>query len=132
MEERSGSETALTTYGCPLAPISSFKYLGRILLASDDAWPELVCNFRQACKKWVNMTWLLGREVSDYWTLGMFYVAVVQEVLFHGSETWVMSPHIGRTLVSFHHRVAHRLTRRKTRRDLDGNWVYTPLLEAMA
>ena len=38
--------------------------------------------------------------------LGVFYVEVVQEVLFYGSETWVVSHCIGRTLVRFHHRVA--------------------------
>ena len=38
--------------------------------------------------------------------LGVFYIAMVQAVLLHGSGKWVMSLRIGRTLVGFHHRVA--------------------------
>ena len=40
----------------------------------------------------------------------MLFKALVQEVLIFGSETWVMTPRIGRALVSFKHRVARRIT----------------------
>ena len=42
-----------------------------------------------------------------------------------------MSPCIGRTLVGFHHRVAHRLTGHQPRNGLDGMWVYPPLAEVI-
>ena len=59
-------------------------------------------------------------------------MAVVQAFIIYGSETWVMTPHIGRFLGGFHHRVDHRLTGRQPRRVWDSVWVY-PLLEyAMA
>ena len=63
---------------------------------------------------------VLGREVADAWTPGMFYNAVLQPVLLYGSEIWVMLPRIGRTLVGFHHRVVHILTGRQPWRVLDG------------
>ena len=37
-----------------------------------------------------------------------------------------------RVLGSFHHRVAHRLTGRKTQKGRDGVWFYPPLEDAMA
>ena len=40
---------------------------------------------------------------------GLFYIVVVQLVILYGSETWVMSLLIVRTLGIFHHRVICRL-----------------------
>ena len=53
---------------------------------------------------------VLGREGEDSWTLCQIYLAMVESVLFYGSETWVMTSLIGRVLGIFHHRVARRLT----------------------
>ena len=44
------------------------------------------------------------------WTLGMPYTALVQEVLFYESETWVMPPWIGKTMGGFQNRVIRILT----------------------
>ena len=35
-EARAGTAAVVTTYGIPLAPVASFKYLGRVLLVSDE------------------------------------------------------------------------------------------------
>ena len=43
-----------------------------------------------------------------------------------------MSPHIGKTLVSFHHRMDHRLIGHKPWKGLYVMWVYPPLTEVMA
>ena len=69
--------------GTPV-PVSSFKYLERVLLEADDDWPAVVHNLIWAWKKWARMMWLLGREVEDTRTLGVFYVAVVHSVLLYG------------------------------------------------
>ena len=58
-------------------------------------------------------------------------MAVVKKVLLYGSETWVMSSHIGRNLVGLHHRVACILMGNQPRTGLDGMWVYPPLAEVM-
>ena len=46
-EARSGAAKALTTYGRPLTPVSSFKSFGRTLLVSNDDWLVAVYNLRQ-------------------------------------------------------------------------------------
>ena len=53
----------------------------------------------------------MGQEGSDPRTFGNFYKAMVQSTLFFGSETWVMSPRIGRTLGRFHHRLDRQMTK---------------------
>ena len=42
--------------------------------------------------KWERLVKMLGREGSDNIIVGRFYVAVVQEVLLFGDETWVLNP----------------------------------------
>ena len=63
---------------------------------------------------------------------GMFYVAVAQAVFIYESETWVMYPHIWRTLGDFHHRVACRMMGLQPSRGKDETWVNPPLEEEMA
>ena len=75
----------------------------------DDDWLVVMCNLRRVRQKWVRQRKVLGREVADDRTFGRLCVAAVHTVLLYGSETWVMSPHIGRTLGGFHYRVDHRL-----------------------
>ena len=55
---------------------------------------------------------MLSREGADARTLGYIYLAVVQSVMIYGSETWVMTPRIGRVLGRSHHRGAIRLAGR--------------------
>ena len=71
----------------------------------------------------------LIREDVDARTSGQIYLAVVQLVMLCGSETWVMTPRIGRVWGGFHHRVALRMTGRQPHRGRYGICVY-PLLEA--
>ena len=128
---RTGTATLITAYAIPLSPVSSFKYREVVLSVSDDDWLEVVRNLSRAQQKWAQLTRVLGRVGVDAWTLGMLYAAVVQAVFLDGSETWVMTPRIGRDLGGFHHRVARRLTGRKPQRGVDWRWRYTPLVEAM-
>ena len=48
--------------------------------------------------------------------------------MLYGLETCVVTPHIGRILGGFHHRVSHRLTGRKPHQGRDNVWLY-PLPE---
>ena len=43
---------------------------------------------------------------------GILSNAVVKDVLLFGVETWVMTPHIGRALGGFQHRVTRHITRK--------------------
>ena len=82
----------ITSYGIPLTPIYSFKYLRRVLSEEYEDCPAVVCNLRQAKKKWACLARLLGREGADYRTPGLFYIAAVHAVLLYGSDMWVMYP----------------------------------------
>ena len=127
-EAQAGAEAAFTAYGIPLAPVTSTRYLRRVLLADDNNCPVVVCNLQTAHQKWARLTRVLSREGADGRTLGQIYLAVLQLVLLYVSETWAMTPHNRRVLGRFHHRVDHRLTVRQPRRGTDGVWIY-PLLE---
>ena len=127
-----GEESALTAYRGPLTPVYYFKYLERILSELDDDWLTVVHNLIWVLKKWERLTRLLGREGTDAWTSGMFYVEVVQVVMLYGSETWVMSLHIGITLSIFHHRVDRILMECQLCRGLYRIWVYPLLVEDIA
>ena len=52
---------------------------------------------------------ILGREGEDKRTAGRFYEAVVQAVLLFGSETWVLTPQLEKSLEGFHRRAAQRM-----------------------
>ena len=58
-------------------------------------------------------------------------MAVLHEVLLYGSETWVTSLQIGRTMGGFHHRLYRRLTGWQLCMGLYGMWFYPPLVETM-
>ena len=86
---------------------------------------------RKARKIWTRMTRILVREGSDPSISGLFFNAVVQEVLLFGSETWILTPHIERALGSFQQRVVRRISGRQPSWRGKGRWGYPPLASAM-
>ena len=124
--------TAITAYGIPLSPVTSFLYFGRVILASDDDWLAVVHNLRWAQQKWARLSRVLSREVAGARTLGIIYVAVVQVVLLYGLDMWVLTPRIGRLLGGFHQRVYLSLVGRQHWRWKEGGWVYLLMSESMA
>ena len=64
-EAVAGSAVSLTAYGLPLAVTPSFKYLGRVLLASDDALLEVIRKLRRARHKWACLLRVLSWEVVN-------------------------------------------------------------------
>ena len=130
-EMRESMVRSFQAYGRPLETVTSFKYLGRIMTASDNDWLAVVGNTRKNRKSWVCLTRILRREGAIPRVSGMFFKAVVQAVLLFGSETWVMTPCMGRTLGGVQHRVARRITGRQPKRQVGGSWEYPPLEAAM-
>ena len=45
--------------------VPPFKYLGRVTLDSDNDWPEVVANLRNAQKKWARLLRVMGWEGAD-------------------------------------------------------------------
>ena len=44
---QAGDEAVITAYGTPLVPVTSFKYLGRVLSKAEDNWIAVVSNLRK-------------------------------------------------------------------------------------
>ena len=66
------------------------------------------------------MARILGREGADPKVSRMFYIAVTQQVLLFGAESWVLTGKMEAALDAFQGRVARRLTGRTPRRGRDG------------
>ena len=111
---------AFQAYWRPLETMWEFKSLGRMLTALDDDWPAVAVNMSNSWRRWEWISRILVREGADPRASGTFYKAMVQATLLFGVETWVVIPRIGRTLGSFHHRVARRLVGIWTRRYMMG------------
>ena len=100
---------AFQDYRRPLEMVTTFQYRGRVITASDDDWPVVVDKLWKARSRWAYLSRILGREGADPWTFSNFYKVVFQSNLLFGSETWVVTLRIGRTLGGFHHRMARCL-----------------------
>ena len=77
------------------------------------------------------MARILGREGADPKVSRMFYIAVTQQVLLFGAESWVLTGKMEAALDAFQGRVARRLTGRTPRRGREGKWGYLPLAGAI-
>ena len=75
---------------------------------------------------------ILGREGEDRIMAGIFYVWVVKVVLMFGSDTWVMTPHLEKSLEIFHHRVVRQMVVMGPKRQQYVTWMYPQIVEAMA
>ena len=96
--------------------VTSFKYLGRVLLVAHDNWTAVVNNLQREQQNWARMIRVLSRESADARTLRHIYLALIQTVIIYGLETWFMTLRIGRVLGGLHHRVARRLMGRQHQR----------------
>ena len=61
-ETRKNTERAFHAYGKPTAAVSEFRYLRRLLTATDDDWPAVAGNIRKARMSWGRLARVLGRE----------------------------------------------------------------------
>ena len=110
--------------------VKEFRYLGRILTSTDDDWPAVARNLQRVWATWGRLARILGREGADPKVSHNFYIAVTQQVLLFGAETWVLTVRMEAALDAFQGRVARRLTGRVPRLGRDGKWQYLPLAGA--
>ena len=59
--------------------------------------------------------------------MGILYVAVVQEMLLFGSETWVLNPRLEKACEGFHHRAVRRMVGMGPKLQRGGRLVYPPI-----
>ena len=109
-EEREVTVRAFSAYGRPLEMVTSFKYLGRVILEMEDNWPEVVRKLAQAKTVWSRMLRILSREGATPRMSGFFFKAVIQAVLLFGAEIWVVILQMGKALGGFQAQVTRQLT----------------------
>ena len=85
-----------STYRFSLEMVTSFKYLGRLLSVADDGWPVVVQNLVKAQTVWQRMSKILIREGARPRVSIFLFKYVVQSVLLFVSETWLVTPCMGR------------------------------------
>ena len=118
-EERAVTSRAFSAYGCALEMVTYLRYLGQVILAAYNDWPEVVSNLSRSRAVWKRTTRILSREVVELRLSRFFFKSMVQAVLICVSETWVVKPRMGRALGRYQDQVARRLTGRLPRRKTD-------------
>ena len=96
--------------------VPPFNYLGRVLLAVDDYWPEMIRILKKSREVWRRMTRILTRERERPRVYGFFFKAVLQLVLLFGAETRLVNPRTRRVLGGFQDQVERRLMGQLPRR----------------
>ena len=84
-ETQENSEWAFRAYGKPMEAVSEFRYLGRLLTATDNDWPAVAGNIQKSQVSWGRLARVLGREGADLKVSRSFYTAVTQQVLLFGA-----------------------------------------------
>ena len=107
--------------------VTSLKYLAQIILAADNNWLVVVKNLSWVRTVWRWMLRILNREGAEPRVSGFFLNAMVQAVLLFRSDTWVVTPRMGKSLGGggVHNQLSRRLTRRLLRRTPNRKWKYT-------
>ena len=91
-------------------------------MEADDDWSVVVRNLSRARAVWKRMTRILSREGAELQVSVFFFKAVVQDMLIFGSETWVVTPRMGRVMGDFQDQVAQRLTGRIKQQKTERKW----------
>ena len=81
--------------------VNSLRYLGRVIFVADNDYPEVVRNLSRTREMWKRMTRILSSKGVEPRVFGFFFKAMVQAVFLFGSETWVVTPCMGRALGGF-------------------------------
>jgi hypothetical protein len=96
VERRTQRDSAITSalalrqlfYVEVLEKVESFRYLGRILAQDDDDVRAVRSQIKKAGGIWTRVGQVLQVDNTPPKVSAKFYKAVVQSVLFYGSETW--------------------------------------------
>ena len=102
-------EETFKAYWVELDHVKVFKYLSRYLAYADNDAPTICKNLGKVRAMWGWLSQILGKENAPAKVCASFYRATVQAVLLFGSETWVPTLSMMRTLEGFHVRAAHRM-----------------------
>lgn len=90
--------------------VTSFKYLGRYLKATIRDDLAVHSNITKARLQWNRISPVLRAHSFPNRIKGLFYKAIVQDILLFGADSWTLTPFLLSTLNSFHHHVARSLS----------------------
>ena len=90
--------------------VETVKYLGQILYTNSSDLPEVADNLQKTWRKWGRLSHILFHKGADPRTSRRLYIAVVKYVLLFGSEPWVATPHILRSMGSLHNWLSCRIS----------------------
>ncbi len=91
-----------TVHGDVLERVEVFKYLGRMMAQDDNDIQAIRAQLRKARATWARVGQVLWSENASPPIAARFYQAIVQAILFYGSETWVISRTALARLEGFH------------------------------
>ena len=98
-------------YGLPIAEVSQFTYLGRILDKNDDDSPAIAARIRIAAATFGSLRKrFYANKASSTSTKLAVTKAVLQAQVVYGSPTWVVSSHDSQKLRSFQQRTLRHAT----------------------
>ena len=63
--------------------VTEFRYLGRLLTATDDDWTAATGNIKKERRRWGRLARVLFREGEDPKVSRTFYIAVTHQVLLN-------------------------------------------------
>ena len=126
-----GGALASKAYDHPLVMVFSFCYLGQTLTTIDENCPVVISNLWKLRHKLACLSRILGQEGEDARASGRFYLTLVQATLLFGSETWVVTPRMAKTLGGFYHRAVRQITVQLPWWRSERIWYYPPLTDAM-
>ena len=90
-EPRDNLERAFSAYGQPMETVTEFRYLGRLLVALENNWLAVAGNIKKVQRRWGRLARVLVREGEYTKVSRTFYIAMTQQVLPFGAETWVLT-----------------------------------------
>ena len=88
----------LGAYGRPLNRVTSFRYLGRVILVANEDWPAVIRNLAKAREVCRTILRVLSKEGAKLRVSGFFFKSVIQSVFLFGAKTWVVAPRTVRAL----------------------------------
>ena len=110
--------------------VNDFRYLGRVLDCTDQDDKAVAYNRKKVQEWWGHMVRILTGDGVRSRSLAHFYITIVQAILLHGSETWVLSQRSCHQLDMFHHHCARYIMHDHICKLPNGDW-YIPHSEDM-
>ena len=81
--------------------VEVFKYFGRVIARDDCNTPAIRRNLKRAHQVWGRLSKIITIKEVTITVAGMFYQAVVADILLYGSEMWRLMETARRPLASF-------------------------------